>query len=324
MSQETARNNYETNSLQHSIPGESPVMKEVHKLIERAIQIPCIHVSLHGEPGTGKKLVARTIHELSSRREHPFISINTNAIPDEEMEEHLFGSERGAFSDALMKKKGKFEEVGEGTLFLDEVSDLSQEMQIKLLTALQQGSTQRLGSQDHSPINCRIITSANGDLLENVKNHHFREDLYYYLVGLPITLPPLRNRGRDILLLANHFLKKFCKTNQIKAKTLSPQSQEKLLEYTYPGNIRELKAVTELAATLSTGETVEQDHIVFDHFGFQPMVIDKELTLREYNEQIILHFLKKYKSVKEVANRLEIGKSTIYNLLKQHNHFRAD
>ncbi|MFW5754167.1 MAG: sigma-54-dependent transcriptional regulator [Marinilabiliaceae bacterium] len=306
------------------IPGNSEAMQEVFDLMEKGINLPGMNISLHGEPGTGKKLVARTLHEYSRRSHHPFVSLNANAIPENEIEECFFGAEKGAFNGALITRKGKFEEAGMGTLFIDEVSDLKSEIQIALLNALQEGKTQRAGGQEKHPIRCRIITSTNGDLLERVKSHNFREDLYYHLVGLPITLPPLRQRENDILLLANHFLKKFCDINHLQTKHLSVQAREKLMEHPYPGNIRELKAVIELGAALTPNDAVEADHIVFDHFGFRPMVIDRELTLKEYNEQIILHFLKKYKSVKEVASRLDIGKSTIYNLLKQNNHFKGN
>ncbi|MGM0375398.1 MAG: sigma 54-interacting transcriptional regulator [Bacteroidota bacterium] len=312
------------NGFRQTIPGNSQAMQEVFDLIEKGIGLPGMNISLHGEPGTGKKLVARTIHEHSVRRDYPFVSLNANAIPDNEMEECFFGAEKGAFNGALMTRKGKFEEAGKGTLFIDEVSDLGSEIQITLLEALQEGIAQRVGGQEKHPIQCRIITATNGDLLEEVKNQNFREDLYYHLVGLPMTLPPLRERENDILLLANHFLEKFCHINNLNEKHLSNQAQEKLMGYTYPGNIRELKAVIELGAALAPNDALEADHIVFDHFGFRPMVIDRELTLKEYNEQIILHFLQKYKSVKEVANRLDIGKSTIYNLLKQHNHLKGD
>ncbi|MFW6389438.1 MAG: sigma-54-dependent transcriptional regulator [Marinilabiliaceae bacterium] len=327
MNQGPANRSPETDTetgFRQTIPGNSEAMEEIFALIEKGINLPGMNISLHGEPGTGKKLVAHTIHKFSSRREHPFVSINANAIPDNELEEYFFGAEKGAFNGALMTRKGKFEKAGYGTLFIDEISDLGSEMQITLQNTLQEGATQRVGGQEKHPIKCRIITSTNGDLLERTKSNNFREDLYYHLVGLPIVLPPLRERGNDILLLADHFLKKFCNINNLKAKHLSVQAREKLMKHTYPGNIRELKAIVELGAALSNNNVVEADHIIFDHFGFQPMIIDRELTLKEYNEQIILHFLKKYKSVKEVASRLDIGKSTIYNLLKQNNHFKGN
>lgn len=327
MNQDQANSSSETQTeagFRQTIPGNSQTMQEVFSLIEKGINLPGMAISLHGEPGTGKKLVARTLHEYSRRREHPFVSLNVNTIPENEIEECFFGAEKGAFNGALVTRKGKFEEAGKGSLFIDEVSDLKNETQIALLNALHEGKTQRMGAQEKHSIQCRIITSTNGDLLERVKSHNFREDLYYHLVGLPIILPPLRERENDILLLANHFLKNFCEINNLNAKHLSVYAQEKLMDHSYPGNIRELKAVIELGAALTNNDTVEADHIVFDHFGFRPMVLDRELTLKEYNEQIIRHFLKKYKSVKEVANRLDIGKSTIYNLLKQNNHIKGD
>ncbi|MFO8001302.1 MAG: sigma 54-interacting transcriptional regulator [Marinilabilia sp.] len=310
--------------LREDILGDSHPVRSTLNLIERAIKVPNMNVSLHGEPGTGKKLVAKTIHENSPRREHPFISININAIAENELETVLFGTEQGAFPEALMTTKGKLKEAGEGTLFIDEVSDIAPEQQISLLAMLQGKKPKEGGDQDAFPVGCRIITATNGDLLQAVRNNTFREDLYYHLVGLPITLPPLRERGEDILLLANHFLNVFCRTNNLPQMHLSPQAEEKLLRHTYPGNIRELKAIVELGAVLSNDNTIHECQIVFDHLSFRPVVLDRELTLKEYNEQIILHFMKKYHSVKEVASRLDIGKSTIYNLLKKHNNHDAD
>ncbi len=300
-----------------TIKGDSPAIKNTFSLIEKAIKVPNINVSLHGETGTGKELTAKTIHYNSPRKSHPFITLSTGVLTREQLQNCLFGIEKGAFSDALMTTKSKFEEAGEGTLFLDEIADLDADMQLSLLNILQDKKINRIGGHEEIPIKCRIITSTSQDLLQAVRNKTFREDLYYLLMGLPVTVPPLRDRGNDIIILADFFLAEFCHQNNMSSKIISSLTKKKLLSHNYPGNIRELKAVVELGAVLTNDETVKEKHVVFSHSEPAPKILHEELTLKEYNEQIILHFLKKYNNVIEVAEKLGIGKSTIYNLLKQ-------
>lgn len=307
-------NKYE---FRQAIIGNSVAIKNTFTLIEKAIKVPNINISLHGETGTGKELTAKTIHYNSPRNSHPFVTVNLSAIPKEQIPSSLFGVEKGAFADALMTTKGKFEEAHEGTLFLDEIIDLDADLQLSLLEALQDRKIYRVGGREEIPVKCRIITATSYDLLQAVRNKKFREDLYYHLVGLPITIPPLRERDKDIALLATHFLDTFCHENNLPPMKISSGARKKLLSHNYPGNIRELKAIIELGAVLTNDGIVQEKHIVFNHSEPTPKILNEELTLKEYNERIILHFLKKYKNVIEVASRLDIGKSTIYNLLKQ-------
>ena len=182
----------------------------------------------------------QALHYNSNRANHPFVAINVSAIPADLIESELFGHEKGAFTGAIAQRTGKFEEANNGTLFLDEISEMDLNMQSKMLRVLQEREIIRVGSNKVVKIDVRIITASNKDLAALVKEGSFRMDLYYRLMGLPINLPPLRERGSDILLLANHFVKMFCKENRMPLKTLSSQAQKKILSYRFPGNILSL------------------------------------------------------------------------------------
>jgi two-component system response regulator AtoC len=305
--------------FRQTILGNSTAIKNTFILIEKAIKVQNMNVSLHGETGTGKELTARTIHHNSIRKSHPFITLSTGAIPKDQLESCLFGIEKGAFANAVMTQKGKFEEAGEGTLFLDEITDLEADLQLSLLNVLQERKIKRIGGPVEIQVNCRIITATSQDLLQAVKDKILREDLYYQLLGLPITIPPLRERDKDIILLADNFIKAFCKNNNLFSMTLSSGARNKLLSHHYTGNIRELKAIVELSAVLCNDGIVNEKHIVINNSDATPQILHEELTLKEYNDRIILHYLKKYNNVMDVAEKLDIGKSTIYNLLKKKN-----
>ena len=311
-------------SFQHAIIGDSSAIKGVFSLIEKAIRVPNINVSIYGETGTGKELIAKTIHYSSSRNHKPFVAVNMAAIPRELIESELFGHEKGAFTGAFMTRKGKFEEADGGTIFLDEIGEMDFDLQVKLLRVIQEREITRIGGNQNFKINTRIITATNKDLSEAVREKKFREDLYYRLLGLPIHLPPLKERQSDILTLANHFLKAFCKENGLDLLELTPKARKKLLNYSFPGNVRELKAIIELAAVLTNTQQVDDDHIVFNNAQEELEIFAREMTLKEYNSAIIKHFLNKYKNVLKVAEKLDIGKSTIYNLLKNEKDLREE
>jgi two-component system response regulator AtoC len=296
--------------------GSSSALKSSFTLIEKAIKVPNINISIFGETGTGKELAAKIIHYNSTRKNQPFVKVSATALSKEQLKTALFGIEKGAFSDALMTTKGKFEEAGEGTLLLDEVTDFDADMQIALLNIFQERRVRRIGSNEEQLVKCRIITTTSSDLLQSVREKTLREDLYYHLVGLPISLPPLRERGKDMIILGDYFLQSFCLKNNLPPMILSSGAKKKLISHDYPGNIRELKAIIELGAVLTNDNILQERHIVFNHTEPTPGFFHEELTLKEYNERIILYFMKKYNSVMEVAERLNIGKSTIYNLLK--------
>ncbi|MEM1318610.1 MAG: sigma-54 dependent transcriptional regulator [Bacteroidota bacterium] len=299
-----------------TIIGKSPAMQRVFSLMEKAVGSN-ITVSIQGETGTGKEVVAKSIHYNSARSEGPFIAVNMSAIPDELLESELFGYEKGAFTGAVARKKGMFELADKGTLFLDEIAEMNINLQAKVLRALQEREVCRLGGEKPIAFDARVIIATHKDLIEEVNAGQFREDLYYRLLGLPIQLPPLRERGNDILLLANSFLNNFAQQNGMGDKCFARDAKNKLLSYAFPGNVRELKAVVELAAVLSNEEEIKPDDIRFNSPKKTANFLSNEMTFEEYKRNIIRHFLEKYDNdIVLVAQKLDIGKSTIYRMLK--------
>jgi len=298
------------------IKGNSPEIKKIFKLIEKATKTN-ITVSITGETGTGKDLVAKSVHYNSSRSKQPFVAVNVSAIPEGLIESEFFGHEKGAFTGANNMRIGKFEEANKGTLFLDEIADMNLNMQAKLLRVLQDGEFTRVGGNNLIKADVRLIIATNKNLLQEVKKGNFREDLYYRILGLPIHLPPLRDRGNDILLLSKYFIDLFSKENSLGKITLSEAAKEKLKKYHYPGNVRELKAVIELATVMANNNIIEPQDISFFSNDSIKDILDNEYSLKEYDKIIIKHFLKKYDNkVRLVAQKLGIGKTTIYRILK--------
>lgn len=234
------------------------------------------------------------------------------------IESELFGHEKGAFTGALQRRIGKFEEAEGGTIFLDEIGEMDFNLQAKLLRVLQEKELTRVGGNQVVKLDVRVLVATHRNLQEEVKNKNFREDLYYRLLGLPIHLPPLRERGQDILLLAKFFLDQFSKENSLAKMKIANDAQDKLLKYPYPGNVRELKSVIDLAAVMSDGIELQAKDIVFNTMVSESMFMLKEMSLQEYNYRIIRSYLTKYDdNVIEVAKRLDIGKSSIYRYLKE-------
>jgi two-component system, NtrC family, response regulator AtoC len=303
-------------SFKSSLIGDNEAMTMVYDRIEKA-RNTSITVSISGETGTGKELVAKAIHYNSNRKDKSFVAVNVAAVPAELIESELFGHEKGAFTGATYRRIGKFEEANGGTLFLDEIAEMDPSFQVKLLRALQEKEIVRVGSNVTVKTDCRIIVATNKNLKEEVRKGNFREDLYYRLLGLPIELPPLRERGNDVLILTKHFIEYFCKENRLPVKKLSDQALNKLLHHSYPGNIRELKSVLELAVTLSDHEEIQPSDLVFDTDKPSGDMSEKELTLHNYEMKIIKSYLNQYNNdVKLVAAKLDIGVSTIYRLMK--------
>jgi len=298
------------------IKGNSREIQKIFALIEKAAKAN-INVSVTGETGTGKELVANAIHHASARSKAPFVAVNMAAIPSELMESELFGYEKGAFTGAIARRAGKFEEANKGTIFLDEIGELSLPLQSKLLRVLQEREVVRIGGHEKVKLDVRIITATHKNLAEEVSKGNFREDLFYRLTGLPINLPPLRERGSDILLLAKNFLDSFCKANKMAAMSIEQSAKEKLLRYDYPGNVRELKGIMELAAVMSNNHLISANDITFTSVNPSKQFLSEEKTLEQHNRDIIDHYLKKYNNeVLKVARKLDIGKSTIYRMLK--------
>lgn len=294
--------------------GTSDAIKKVYALIEKASKTN-INVSITGETGTGKEVVARAVHYRSDRSKRPFVAVNVSAIPHDLLEGELFGYEKGAFTGAIARRIGKFEEAHTGTLFLDEIGELDINLQSKLLRVLQEREITRIGSNEVVPVDVRIIVATHKNLSDEVSARRFREDLYYRLLGLPIQLPPLRERGADMLILAKHFIQIFCKENKIPVKNLSPDAQKKLQRHYFPGNVRELKSLVELSVVLSDDIVIEPEHLDIRTPSGLDNLLSKEQSLKSYERQIIQHYLEKYNyDVPLVASKLGIGKSTIYRI----------
>jgi DNA-binding NtrC family response regulator len=300
-----------------SIKGKSPGIIKVCSLMEKAVRTN-INVSITGETGTGKEVVAKGIHYNSDRRKKPFVAINMAAIPRDLIESELFGYEKGAFTGALSRKIGKFEEANKGTLFLDEIAELDLNLQSKILRVLQEREVVRVGGNEKTALDVRIITATHKNLPEEIKKGNFREDLFYRIMGLPVDLPPLRERGNDILLLAKFFLDEFIKENKMEPISISASGMEKLMKYRYPGNVRELKAVIELAAVMCDGKQITEQDIFFSALSSSGEVaLAEEKTMKQYTTDIIAAYLKKYNgNVNLAAEKLDMGKSTIYKMIK--------
>jgi len=236
--------------------GNSPAMTEMLDVLGKIIQRKWVTVLLRGETGTGKELIARTIHYNCSSPTQPFVEINCSAIPENLLEAELFGYEKGAFTDAKIRKKGLFELAENGSLFLDEIGDVSLQVQVKLLKAVEEKKTRRLGGTEDIHINTRIIAATNRDLQAAIRDGHFRQDLYYRLNVITIQLPALRERRDDVLALARHFLSHYAKEYASTLAAFTPEAEALLREYQWPGNIRELQHTLERIVLLGEGQFV--------------------------------------------------------------------
>jgi two-component system response regulator AtoC len=303
--------------------GQHPCMQQVRELIAKAARTT-ITVSVSGETGTGKELVAQAIHARSERAGQPFVAINMAAIPRELLESELFGHEKGAFTGATARRVGRFEEASGGTLFLDEIADLELVLQAKLLRVLQERAVTRLGGTQPVPFDVRLVVATHRNLTAEVEAGRFREDLYYRLLGLPIELPPLRQRGQDILLLADAFVRSFSQLNKLPLRPFSAEARQHLLDYAYPGNVRELKAVVELAAVLADGEQIGVADIPFRSVpvphvaaAMRPSTTLVFPSLREQTLAIMQDSLTALNGdVVAAASRLRVGRSTLYRLIQ--------
>lgn len=303
--------------FEKSIIGTSPAIRRTFAMLEKAVQTN-ISVSISGETGTGKELVAKAIHYNSKRKNKPFVAVNIAAIPHDLIESELFGHEKGAFTGAITRRIGKFEEAEGGTIFLDEIGEMDPNLQAKLLRVLQEKEVTRIGGNAVIKLDVRVIAATHKDLAEEVKSGRFREDLYYRLLGLPIHLPPLRERGNDVILIAKHFLDQFANDNQMRKFKIAQEAQEKLLQYPFPGNIRELKSIIELSAVMAEEQEIRAQDISFNSTARMESFLYQEMTMNEFMFRIIRHFLNKYdNNVLEVARKLDIGKSSLYRYLKE-------
>lgn len=259
---ESLRDNLIDRNKYSSIIGESKAILKVLRLVQK-IEKSNILTLITGESGTGKEVIAKAIHYHSMRSRKPFVAVNLAAIPEDLIESELFGHEKGAFTGAIASRKGKFEEAHEGTIFLDEIGEMDISMQTKLLRVLQEGQISRLGSNKVINLNVRVLTATNKNLSERVKQGKFREDLYYRIQGFLIPMPPLRDRGNDVILLAQHFLSENSRIDKSQKKTFTKSALKMLIQHPWPGNIRELKSVVDRATLISDTHEITDEDLIF-------------------------------------------------------------
>ncbi|PYN06439.1 MAG: hypothetical protein DME02_16010 [Candidatus Rokuibacteriota bacterium] len=312
----------------YGLPGliaQSPAMQAVLDLVERVAPTDAT-VLIQGESGTGKEVIAKAVHHASPRAARPFVAVNCGAVPETLLESELFGYVRGAFTGAAGGKLGLFEEAGGGTLFLDEIAEMPATLQVKLLRALQSGEVRRLGATQAATIDVRVLAATNGDLARRISQGSFREDLFYRLNVIQVTLPPLRDRREDIPALAEHFLARAA-AKLGRTLRLSPPVLERVLRYPWPGNVRELENAIERAAILSRSETVEPDdlppHVSAGlQLGPSP-ALPRQVTLAEAERAHILTTLERFgRNHSGAAEALGIGRTTLWRKLKEYGIVR--
>jgi DNA-binding NtrC family response regulator len=264
------------------IVGEHASIREISQQLQRVAQTDST-VLLLGESGTGKELFAHALHHLSLRREQPFVALNCAAIPEGLVENELFGHERGAFTGAGARKAGKMDLAHRGTLFLDEIGELPQSIQAKLLRVLEERRFERVGGTQSIEVDVRIVVATNRNLQQAVAQKTFREDLYFRISAVPLTIPPLRERGKDVLLLAEHFLAKFAREFGKPGVHLSEDAEHRILEYRWPGNVRELQNAIERAVILSDGAEISSDTLQLQTQRPQPQAVPAGMLPAEFS-----------------------------------------
>lgn len=308
-----------------NILGSSPVMKEVFDIAEQVAPTRAT-VLIEGESGTGKELFAKAIHQLSPRKNSPFVAVHCQALPAQLLESELFGHEKGAFTGAIEKRIGRFEYANNGTIFLDEIGDIEPQIQVKLLRVIQERSFERLGSNKTVQVDVRIIAATNKDLEREVAEGRFREDLYYRLNVIKITLPPLRDRRGDIPILANAFLKEFAQENGKQISEISAEALDVLQNYSWRGNVRELRSAIESAVAMSRGDKLfikdfppavreNKDEFTSKSNGTK---ISGNMTMEEIEKQAIINALKQTGGHRtHAAEKLGISRRTLHRKLKE-------
>ena len=323
LQQKVQQNDHSFTDGFHRMVGPSKSMKDIFRFIER-VAVSDISVLICGESGTGKEMVAHAIHLQSQRKNNPFVVINCGAIPENLLESELFGHEKGSFTGAHAQKRGKFELAHTGTVFLDEIGELAPPLQVKLLRFLQDRKIERVGGTQPIDIDVRIIAATNRDLKKDMENHVFREDLYYRLKVVPIDMPPLRDRKEDIIPLAQHFLKKFCREHRKVPVTLSPEAEGALLMHPWPGNVRELENLISRSVVLSPRSVLKPSDL-----GFALDQIPTDVNLKFAKKAIEMEFVKKALSrnggiVSRAARELGISRVNLYELIEKYNIRRQE
>jgi two-component system response regulator HydG len=301
------------------IVGKDPNMQTIYKLIED-IAPSDTTVLIQGESGTGKELVAGAIHQKSLRKDKPFIVINCSAYPATLLESELFGHEKGAFTGAVRQKIGRFEQAHGGTVILDEIGEIPPSAQIKLLRVLQTQKFERIGGEQTLSVDVRIIAATNKNLLQEVKDGNFREDLYYRLNVIPINLPPLRKRHNDIPLQARYFMRRFAAEQGKDIDELSPEAMRLLLDYPWPGNVRELENSIEHAVVLAKGNRIQVSDLPSAlHYATSPVMTGPQGTIMENEAKLLKEVLQECNwNKKQAARRLGISRNTLYRKLRKY------
>lgn len=318
LQQKVHENDHTFDDAFHRMVGKSKSMKDIFRFIER-VAVSDISVLICGESGTGKEMVAHAIHLQSPRKNNPFVVVNCGAIPENLLESELFGHEKGSFTGAHAQKRGKFELAHTGTVFLDEIGELASPLQVKLLRFLQDRKIERVGGTQPIDIDVRIVAATNRDLKKDVENHRFREDLYYRLKVVPVEMPPLRDRKEDIIPLAQHFLKRYCREHRKPPVTLSPEGEGALLMHPWPGNVRELENLISRSVVLSPRSVLKPSDL-----GFALDQIPTDVNLKFAKKAIEMDFVKKALSrnggiVSRAARELGISRVNLYELIEKYN-----
>ncbi|MDJ0765831.1 MAG: sigma-54 dependent transcriptional regulator [Myxococcota bacterium] len=306
--------------------GSSPSMKKVFSLLRRAAESD-VTALINGESGTGKELVARALHRIGNRRDGPFVAINCAAMPEQLLESELFGHTQGAFTDARASRVGLFVQANGGTLFLDEIGDMPLGLQVKILRALEERCVRPVGSNNEVRFDARIVSATNRDLTTAVEERYFREDLYYRLNVIQIRLPPLRDRGRDILTLAQCFLEQFSTQMGRPVTGFTSKVAQKLLDYSWPGNVRELKNCIEHAVALTTRDQLTVEDLperIRKHKSTYVLVAsersDDLVSMEEVERRYIQRVLSSVNGNKTIAARiLGFDRKTLYRKLERYN-----
>jgi two-component system NtrC family response regulator len=300
--------------------GSSAEMNEIYAKI-RKVATSDVSVLITGESGTGKELIAKSIHNQSVRRKNPFVAINCGAIPDTLLEAELFGHEKGAYTGAHMQRKGKVEYAEDGTLFLDEIGELPPLLQVKLLRFLQERTVERIGGREMIDVDVRIIAATQKNLQEAFSTGEFREDLYYRLGVVNITVPPLRDRGNDMLLLADYCMRKSCQEMQRPLAKFDQSSIQALLNYDWPGNVRELENRIQRAVVMGEGKIIKAEDL--ELLGLQ-QINGESQHLKDVREKVEKDFILEALvgnnwNVARTAEQIGVTRPTLYDLIKKHN-----
>ena len=305
------------NTSENDIIGESSVMQEVFTTINKLSNTDA-NILILGENGTGKDVIARLIYRCSPRYGKPFVTIDLGSIPEQLFESELFGFEKGAFTDAKKSKTGRMEVATSGTLFLDEIGNLSLPMQSKLLTAIEKRQISRLGSTQTIPIDVRLICATNADIRQMVEDGNFRQDLLYRINTIEIHIPPLRERGNDIILLADHFLDRYTRKYKKKIHGLTREAKNKLLKYAWPGNVRELQHTIERAVILGDGSMLKPENFLFHTTSKQKKEEEVVLNLEQLERQAIEKALRiSNGNISRAAEYLGITRFALYRKLEK-------